>query len=92
MRSANLSGQSATISPQASCQPWVTWPSISRGALSRFSFGFAACLARCSARLSSMSRIASHSVLATESSFGNWVRVLRTLRISRLKLSIALVV
>jgi hypothetical protein len=31
-----------------------------------------------------MSTIASHSVLATESSFGNWVRVLRTLRISRL--------
>ena len=39
-----------------------------------------------------MSRIASHSVLATESSFGNWVRVFRTFRISRLKLSMAFVV
>src|SRR6266536_778737 len=32
MRSANRSGQAATISPQASCQPWVMCPSISRGA------------------------------------------------------------
>ena len=92
MRSASLSGQRATISPQASCQPWVTCPSISLAALSRLFFGLPACLARCSARFSSMSTIASHSALATESSLGNCVRVLRTLRISRLKLSIALVV
>ena len=31
-RPSNRSGQRATISPQASCQPWVTCPSISRGA------------------------------------------------------------
>ena len=92
MRSASLSGHSATISPQASVQPWVTCPSISRAAPSRLFFGLPACLARCSARFSSMSTIASHSVLATESSLGNWVRVLRTLRISRLNDSIALVV
>ena len=39
MRSANRSGQAATISPQASCQPWVTCPSISRGAPSRSALG-----------------------------------------------------
>jgi hypothetical protein len=56
---ANLSGQRAAISPQASCQPWVTWPSISRGALFRSLAGLPAWLARCSARLSSMSTTAS---------------------------------
>ena len=80
------------MSPQASRQPCVTCPSISRDAPSRLFFGLPAWRARCSARFSSVSTIASHSVLTAESSFGNWVRVFRTFRISRLNASMAFVV
>src|SRR5260370_4196867 len=90
-RSANRPGQRATISPQASRQPSVTCPSLSRRTASRCAVGLPACFARCPALFSSASRIASRSVLATESSFGNWVRVFSTLRISRLNDSIAFV-